>query len=381
MSRLGSGLAVLRAARRVARERGKPVLSQLGEMVRLRFGPGRIGGTHYYWYELYDDRLAFAEKQAFVNWNWDYLADRLNCHGWGELCDDKLLTYAALGGLGLPFPAIRALYHPGGRTWGSAPAFAREEDLAAFLRSGMTYPVFGKPANDRQGGGASALLGYDAGTDRLRLPGGTTVPVEEYVREVPARAWAGVVNRADAARGGYLFQEHVVPHPEVARLTGGRSGTLRLVVLLWPDGPRIHRALGRAAVGDNVMDNQGKGTGNLRLRIDRDTGTVVQAVRTPWRALPHAPIGGFGEPIEAHPDTGIRTEGFVYPCWPETVALCLRAARAFPAIRCQAWDLAIGPDGPTLVELNMRGGVQQLPGGLGFNDGEFRDFLRAVKLA
>ena len=379
MTTLRSRLAVLRAAATVQRRYGKPVLSQLGEIARLRFGPGRMSGSHYYRFGLYDDRLRFEEKQQFVNWDWDYLADRLNNEGWAELCDDKLLTYAALRGLGLPFPEVRALFHPGGRQWGGAPAFASERDLAGFLRSGMQYPVFGKPVHDRQGAGVSALLGHNAASDELTLGGGERMAVEQYVREVPARAWKGVVNRSDDARGGYLFQEHLVLHPDIARLTGGRSCSLRFVVLLWPDGPRIHRALGRAAVGANLMDNQGHLTGNLRMGIDPATGTVVQTDRTPSRPPPDSPIGALGEATEVHPDTGERTNGFTYPCWNETVELCLRAAAAFPAIRCQAWDLAIGPAGPTFVELNMRGGVQQLVGGLGFNDAEFRRFMRLVK--
>lgn len=381
MTILGSRFDVLRAAATVKRRYGKSVSSQLGEIARLRAGPGRISGSHYYHYGLYDDRLSFEEKQQFVNWDWDYLADRLNHPGWAELCDDKLLTYAALRGLGLPFPEVRALYHPGGRKWGGAPAFASTRDLAGFLRSGMRYPAFGKPAHDRQGGGASAILGHDAGADELILGGGTRMAVEQYVREVPARAWQGVVNRRDGSRGGYLFQDHVVLHPDLARLTGGRSCSLRLVVLLWPDGPRIHRALGRAAVGGNVMDNQGHLTGNLRMRIDPGTGTVVQTNRTPSCPSPDAPIGVLGEAAEVHPDTGRRTDGFAFPYWRETVALCLRAAASFPAIRCQAWDLAIEPEGPTFIELNMRGGVQQLVGGLGFNDAEFREFMRVSRAA
>ena len=376
---LRTKVAVLRAARIVARSHRKPLLAQFGEIARLRFGPGRIGASHYYKYGLYDDRLRFEEKAEFVAWDWDYISDRVNHPGWGELCDDKLLTYAALRGLGFPFPGLLGLYHPGGRRWGTLPAFAKPEELAEFLRGGMRYPAFGKPAQDRQGGGASSLDGYDAATDRLRLAGGATIPVEEYVRTVPALAWAGVVNRSGATRGGYLFQERVVPHPAIARLTGGRSGTLRLVVLLWPDGPRLHRAIGRAAVGDNVVDNQGLGhAGNLRFQLDRETGEVVRTNRTPWAPLAHPPLGVHGVEVETHPDTGERTNGFVFPCWREAVALCLRAAAAFPAIRCQSWDLAIGPDGPTLVELNMRGGVQQLVGGCGFNDAEFQAFMRAA---
>lgn len=376
---LRTKVAVLRAARVAAREHGKPVLSQLAEIARLRFGTGRLSGSHYYHYGLYDDRLAFAEKQTFVAWNWDYLSDRLNDPGWAELCDDKLLTYAALRGLGLPFPALRALYHPGGRTWGDIPAFSREADLAAFLRSGMTYPGFGKPANDRQGAGVSVLLGYDAASDRLLLAGGGRMPVEQYVRDVPGRAWAGVVNRATEARGGYLLQEYLAPHPAIARLTGGRSGSLRFVVLLLPDGPRIHRVIGRAAVGDNLMDNQGALTGNMRMGVNPETGEVLLTNRTPWEPPPNAPIGMMGVPAETHPDTGERITGFVFPCWQETVALCLHAARAFPAIRIQSWDLAIGPDGPSILELNMRGGLQQLVGGFGFNDAEFREFMRVAR--
>ena len=50
-------------------------------------------------------------------------------------------------------------------------------------------------------------------------------------------------------------------------------------------------------------------------------------------------------------------KGFTLPDWHAAVALCLRAATAFPGARWQNWDIALTSKGPLILELNSSGDV------------------------
>lgn len=371
--------SLFEAAHEVRALTGKPIRTQLGEMLALRYGPGRVGATQYYAFGLYDPSKYGAEQRAeFVAWDWERVGGRLNLRAAAAVCDDKLVTDAVLRGLGFPVPELVAVYHPGGRGHGTVPAFRTPGALAGFLRDGAPYPLFGKPARDRQGAGASSLDGYDAATDRLLHPYGRSTPVDQYVREVPGAFFAGSLDRDEADPAGYMFQRRIPPHPELARVTGGRGFCLRLLVLLWPDGPRLFRAVLKMSVGANIVDHAIMGLGNLVSFVDCRTGRVhLPFLVRGSEGYGPAMLSRFGTPTESHPDTGIQVLGMRVPMWDEAVALALRAAPMLPQVRFQSWDLLIGPDGPVLLELNRRGGLQQLPGGPGFNDAEFKAYLAA----
>lgn len=130
------------------------------------------------------------------------------------------------------------------------------------------------------------------------------------------------------------------------------------------------------AVGANLGDHGFPGTGNLSCVLDNLTGRVTHAV------LMHGPEGPKDWPFDmvgavtgTHPDTAFPALGLQVPDWGATVELCLRAANMFPAIRFQSWDIMPSSEGPLLLELNRRGGLQQSPGGPGFCDAAFAAFL------
>ena len=78
-----------------------------------------------------------------------------------------------------------------------------------------------------------------------------------------------------------------------------------------------------------------------------------------------------------HPDTGARMKGFAIPYWQSVTDLCLRAATAIPGLPLQAWDIALCPNGPVLVEANIGGDVNlpQIASGNGIMDGRLAAFL------
>jgi len=375
-------LRLARTALVVHERSGKSVASQVREVIALRRGPGRLCPRDYYGYALYDDRrFSFTEKQEFVSWPSERLSDKLNHAHWREVCDDKLLTYAVLRRLCLPHPEVYAVFHPGSRTYGPVSCLHTPEDMADFLRRGMTYPFFGKPVKNSWGRGASSVDAIDHARDVLLLRTGEEVAVDEYVRQVPvAHAARQHAWRFRASYdSGYLFQERVVPHPIVDRLTGGRANSLRMIVLMWPDGPRLFRVAWKAATGGSVTDHL-RFEPNVGCPVDRATGRVECMVRSRGTADTAVyGLGYHGTWIEVHPDTGHPFTGVQLPDWDRAVALCLNAAVAFPGLRYQSWDVALGAEGPTILELNFNGGISQYPGWRGFNNAELRQFMRTIE--
>ena len=379
MRRVRDGLKLAETARVVRERTGKSLADQAREIATLRKKPGLVGAFDYYAYGLYDDaRYTPEQKRAFVGWTYKALQDPLNDRTWQAVCDDKLVSYAVFEGLALPYPEVYAVYQPSGRTFGPVPALHTPEALADFLRTEMRYPFFGKPVRDSHGGGATSVVSIDRDRDLLTLAGGAETGVEDYVASGPAR-WAGGQRRRSSTQSGYLFQSRIVQHSLVERLSGGRVSSLRMVVLLWPDGPRLFRVTWKLPVGENITDHVIGNSGNVKCYVDRETGRVEEVVRGPGpEGTEVFALGQHGVPIEAHPDTGEPLRGVVLPDWDEAVALCLRAAAAFPGLRYQSWDLVLGEDGPLVLELNFGGGILQVPGGPGLNDAEFRAFMAAV---
>lgn len=369
------------AALAVRSRTGKSLRSQAYEIARLRLGEGRLSPFDYYAYGLYDDsRYSFAEKRAFISRRPRELFGGINDPEWKAICDDKLITYGLFQGLRLPHPEIYAVYQPGARTFGPTPCLRTPEAVAAHLRREMRYPFFGKPIRAGRGIGVSSVERIDRARDVLVLAGGREIPVEEYVRRTPTAAGAGRTPAA-AGRSGYLFQERIRQHPLIEGLTGGRIACVRLMILLGPDGPHLFRALWKIAVDDNLTEHTAGQIGNLRCYVDPATGRIERAVQSPRPEEVEAyGLDQHGRPIEAHPNTGERITGFELPHWRETVDLCLGAAAALPGVRFQSWDLAVGADGPLLIEVNYHGVIpqSQVPGCRGFYDDEFRRIAAAM---
>lgn len=150
--------------------------------------------------------------------------------------------------------------------------------------------------------------------------------------------------------------EHVVQlraanHPEITRLTGMETlQTLRMVTVLPPEpaeraqlATASWRVVGAPSLSDNFDFGRG---GNMRARVDLDSGTVTRVVR--------ASPSGFGiEDLTHHPRTGLALLGAHLPFWSEVRDLVERKAACFWPIRLVGWDVAITPEGPVFLEGNF----------------------------
>ena len=343
-----------------ARERcNKGLTTQLAEIFSLSRGHGKLTPEEYYYFGLCDDsRFSAQEKRQFIGRK---ATNRLyNKHlspFFHGIAHDKLLASGVLEGFGIAVPKTVAVFHRF-RSYGQVPVFRTGDALAAHLRRDMTYPFFSKPIGGFGSLGTVAVESLDPASDRLTLGDGRQVPMADYLREL------------EDFESGALLQKVLLPHPEIAEAGGGRVSTVRLILLVRDDGPEVFRAVWKIMAGRNMADNFWR-RGNLLGAVDPDSGRVYRVIRG---------VGPEQEEFETHPDSGAPVKGIVLPDWPRLVETGKLAASIFPELRIIALDIALCPEGPVVVEVNIGGALNlpQLATGTGMLESRFVDFLKEV---
>lgn len=238
------------------------------------------------------------------------------------LADDKLKTKQLMAGAGVPVP----------RTYRTYAYFYQLRELERELGE---YPEFViKPAMGRAGGGILVVTGRDG--PLWRTAGGGRHSAADLRKQL-----------ADIIFGVYSFdlqdtavvEERIRQHPEMAALAPAGLADVRVV--LYRDRPvmAMTRLPTEGSAGRANLHQGAVGVG-----IDLETGQTVCAVSA-------------RRPVERHPDSGRALVGCTIPHWPGVMDLARRAAAALP-LKYLGVDVAISEDGPVLLEVNVRPGLE-----------------------
>ncbi len=266
--RLHYAAPLFKSALRARREYGKSLLSQLIEIMQLRFGPGLLGPTEYYEFALFNDQLTnLKQKKEFAGWRmWIHLEETVNDASWRSVANDKFVFYSVMRGLNLATPETYAVFDRGGRGVQGLPQFNTIERFVDYLKNEAPFPFFAKPCRGHYGIGTYAIKGYDRDLDAFMLGGDDTVKVSEFIRVVEEEGSAG-----------YLVQAWLRSDSLIDEMLGGRLSSARVNILITPDGPKIHWVTWKLPTGSNVVDNFHLGTtGNLAGFVDPETGRVLR---------------------------------------------------------------------------------------------------------
>jgi len=345
--------------------RGKSFFAQVREIASLAFSRRRLTAVEYYRYGLYDDtRHDPVSKARFLGEECHMPLIRSICDlRWWAITDDKAIAHTLLQAAGAPVPELYAMLHPF-RLAGSAPTLSDVEATAAFLRDGATYPFFGKPVSGVGASDVHLATGYDADTDELVFHDGTRRDVDGFA----AHLWSV---EGQTQGDGYLLQEVLVPHPELARRTGPAVSGFRVLVVIDADGPRVIGAMWKIIGGDAIADNTWREDAML-AHVDLDSGEVGRVVRVHGARI---------EELTHHPVTGEALAGFTVPHWTELVTVCRRYAGIAPKVRFQGWDVAICEQGPRIIEVNTGSSFEltQIASGEGVATEDFERFVAWAK--
>jgi Sugar-transfer associated ATP-grasp len=356
----------LRMASIARRLSGRSLLSQAIAILTCRLSGRELRMSEYYENNLYDARNYSLEglgeflgeiKEEAIN-------NQLNDREWRVFAVDKIAFYTFLKGLGLPFPPLYAIYHPGGRFIGNVPSIADRGALGDFLRTTITYPFFSKPSHGGYGVGALLVEAYDRESDALVTANGQKIEIDKYTRQLDA-----------SVAYGHLFQQPIRPHPKAEEICDNKLATLRLNMLTDKHGPRVFRAFWCVPVGSSMVSNFGTGSsGTVLCAVNVKTGVIERAIRGTWHERSE---------ISSHPTSGHKLKGFGLPDWEQAVKFATDAARALPRLLSTHWDVVLTPIGPMLLEVNLQNVFRatQIAFGKGAFDSELRDFLAYNKVS
>ena len=342
---------------RAAFAAGRRATSILREVVALYRGPGRLSPAEYFLYRLWEPRLSLEEKRRFVG----KLAQHpmhiaCNNTSWYATAADKLLFHTLMTGARLPRPALLAITRADRLAQG-ATVLADEAATTAFLRDRRHYPLFAKPIDGKYSLSVISADDYDPTADRILLRGAEPVAPAALAKEMAGK------------EAGFVIQRRLTPDPRLVGRFGPCLWSVRVIMLLTPAGPLMHRAVAKIATGQNPADNFWR-RGNMVGAIDTQTGQIMSVVQG----------SGADMTIDvSHPDTGRPITGTAIPDWEALSTLVELAARLFPGIRTQSWDIALTDKGPIPLEVNFGGDLNltQLASGKGVLDDTYREHLRS----
>lgn len=141
----------------------------------------------------------------------------------------------------------------------------------------------------------------------------------------------------------YLVEEYFEQHSELKRFNASSLNTLRIMVYQ-PIGGKVE-CLGvflRIGRQGAIVDNGS--AGGICAKVDILTGKLYPATSVFSRA----------HYFKHHPDTGVPIENVTVPYLLEAIELAMESIQVFPGINYAGVDVAIGKDGPIVIELNAR---------------------------
>jgi len=314
----------------VARDRQVSPPRIVAEILRLNRGRQRLSWQEYFLYGAYRPGLTAAERSAFLGGSVMRAVNEVFAvrgRGVAGLLADKLLTDQLLTNCAIPVAGVRAVA-VAGQLRAACPVLSDPPALAAFLAS-TPLPFFGKPVHVSRSVGAVSVVARD-GT-LLVLGNGQQAPAATFARDV-FRDFPD----------GYLFQNLMQPHPELARIVGPVIASVRIVSIRIGSGVvPLYAAMKMPGPGQMVDDVVS--VINTMCAIGLDTGRIL-------RGQDSCKFGGTD--MLANPVSGTILRGAQLPHWPEVVALAGAAHALFLRQGIVGADIAITPDGPRVIELN-----------------------------
>ena len=307
---------------------------QLWEMARLGRGKRRLPPVDYYSRGLYRPSMTWEQKTEYIGETSNYALnhglqpDGLLTH-WA-LINDKMLSGFVLQGMGIPTSKTLVIYGKGPR-YGNFPHITTRDGLIAALSNPPDIGLFGKPVDGSLGIGAVSINRY-LGAGKVQLLDGREVEVAALADEI-----------AQKFPQGYLLQERLQLHPDIACLLGNAVVTMRVCTIHPEGGPEVLYACLRVPAENAPIDGGTWISDNGAALLDPASGKVLRAMRG---------IFPFGGPFEMAPTGTGPLVGFTLPYFDEARNLVISAHRAFPDHGILGWDVVLTPQGPLINEVN-----------------------------
>lgn len=344
----------------VARNHGVSPFRQMREMAAMRFGPGKLANHEYYSTGVFDPEISVEDKKRYVgkigSYEINVAASPMKLTESRAFLRDKVMYTSLLKQLDLPTTETQAVVHSD-RMFGSLPVLRRVADVEGFLRNAARYPLFVKPCEGAGSVGSALIKSCDG--DVLSLGNGRQADVAGFAQEV-----------VEDYPEGFIFQTAVAQHPDLVQMTGEAVGTMRVVTTRDESGIAplytVWKIPSPRAMSDNFWQS-----GSMVALIDDETGKVKRC---------NIGSGLNAKLLENHPVSNMQFEGFQVPHWDQIQRIACEGHGLFPEFGIVGWDIAVGPDGPIIIECNDNPYhvLWQLAAGQGIKTPAFEARLKAA---
>lgn len=301
-------------------------IRQLLQLLSLAWGRN-VSPIEYYEFQYFKDDIrqraeyylpAVRQARTSAMMNEDKDAGRLN---------HKFEAFKNLTAAGIRNPAVLEVFYKDGT-----------REFSSDIRELDQYigrDFFVKPVNSYGGDGVARWLHDPVGK---QYSDGERV-VEE------TELWNVLTEEAKSKSAKYtddtsrMLQELVANHPVLDALSRESLNTVRVVSLMFPHGDfELMYATLKMALDDSIEDTKHC----VASDVDLQSGEVAAA--------------GSADPGEDgyshHPTTGARIAGVILPHWDDAIELIKRAHELYNNLPILGWDIAITPEGPSIIEAN-----------------------------
>jgi len=344
---------ILALTRQRAAEGHLSATRQLAEIALLLPLRG-VGPGYYHMAGMWRRELRWADKTSHLNvLEYRRALKRLNPEAYRKLSQNKIAEKAILSLFNLPTPRFLGRLCATVGLDASGKRLVCSADLADFVEGqGLRRLVFKEL--EGHGGSGVHLVDVTPGPPVHVVPLGEVVPIalDAFCRDTL---------KLDEG-GDWLVEEYLEQHPTLAALNPSSVNTIRIWVLRRVDGgSEIVTAYLRIGRAGSTVDNV-------------QSGGIVAGIDPKFGTLHAAQDADMGRNFYAcHPDHGTRIEGVSLPYWLEVQRISKIALGAFPELRFAGLDIAIGAEGPMVLELNVIPGRE----GAGRIDGNVFKALRS----
>jgi hypothetical protein len=324
---------IIHLSRRRARDGHLGLWRQFSEMASLRVLHG-VGPGYYHTAGFWRRELSWADKTSQLSaGEYRRRLELLNPIAYRKLSQHKIPEKAILSLFGIPTPRFlgRLNARIGRDTSGVPLRNAADLEILARKHDGRRL-VFKQPEGWGGKGVRIPLIEFGPSLT-LRDPGATIArTLQAYCDEVLA-----------LDKGGdWVVEEYFDQHPVLSALNPSSVNCVRIWVMdRGKPGFEVLTAYLRIGREHMVVDNAT--SGGIVVPIDLATGRL-RAARDA-----HAVHNVYPR----HPDHDAAIEGVELPYWPEVQQIAKQALAVFPCLRFAGIDVAIGPSGPIILELNV----------------------------
>lgn len=306
---------------------------QLIEMFVLWIWRGQ-GPGYYHAAGFWRREIPWQDKTLHMNMR-EYRVEiaRFNRPEYQKLSQNKIPEKAILSLFGIPGTEFLGYLHKFDGMDRKGNPLRTPADLGRLIKTLSMDRICFKPAESWAGQGfASVDISSHKDTGSLKLANEEKdISIEDFFSRILK------IDRGVTA----VIESHFEQHEWYSHLNPSSVNTFRLWVLQKDD--EINTKLGYLRIGraGSMVDNQS--SGGIVASIDLDTGVLDAAIDgQPTR-----------ESWSSHPDTGSPIEGQKPPFFEEAKRLAERCISCFPGLHFAGVDVAVGKDGPIIIELNV----------------------------